>query len=98
MLDVPMFTADLPGVVDGRRTFFDELARLAKPEVELTVSEFADLVSRRLAESGSPFPGPWRTDRVPYLREPYGLLFTPTTPRGGSTLKAPRRQVRARSE
>ena len=42
MLDVPMFTADLPGVADGRRTLFHELARLARPEVELTVSEFAD--------------------------------------------------------
>ena len=52
MLDVPMFTADLPGVVDGRRTLFDELARLAKPEVELTVSEFADQYRVVAAELG----------------------------------------------
>ena len=51
MLDVPMFTADLPGVADGRRTLFGELTRLAKPEVELTVSEFADRYRVVAAES-----------------------------------------------
>src|ERR1700722_3121274 len=74
MLDVPMFTADLPGVADGRRILFDELARLAKPEVDLTVSEFADRYRVVAAESGSPFPGPWRTTRVPYWREALDCL------------------------
>jgi phage terminase large subunit GpA-like protein len=87
MLDVPMFTADLPGVVDGRRTLFDELARLAKPEVELTVSEFADKYRVVSPESGSPFPGPWRTDRVPYLREPMDCLG-PDHPARRVTVKA----------
>ena len=84
MLDVPHeeFTADLPGVADGRRILFDELARLAKPETELTVSEFADKYRVVSPESGSPFPGPWRTDRVPYLREPMDCL-TPIIHRGG---------------
>ena len=74
MLDVPRFTADLPGVADGRRILFDELARLARPEVDLTVSEFADKYRVVSPESGSPFPGPWRTSRVPYLREPTDCL------------------------
>ena len=87
MLDVPMFTADLPGVADGRRTLFHELARLARPEVELTVSEFADRYRVVAAESGSPFPGPWRTDRVPYLREPMDCLH-PNHPSRRVTVKA----------
>ena len=87
MLDVPRFTADLPGVADGRRTLFGELSRLAKPEVELTVSEFADRYRVVAAESGSPFPGPWRTDRVPYLREPMDCLH-PNHPSRRVTVKA----------
>jgi phage terminase large subunit GpA-like protein len=71
MLDVPH---DLPGVADGRRTLFAELARLAKPEAELSVSEFADRYRVVSPESGSPFPGPWRTDRVSYVREPTDCL------------------------
>ena len=38
------------------------------PDPVLTVTEWADK-ERRLAQSASPYPGPWRTDRVPYLRE-----------------------------
>jgi phage terminase large subunit GpA-like protein len=89
MLDVPHeeFTADLPGVADARRILFDELARLAKPETELTVSEFADKFRVVSPESGSPFPGPWRTNRVPYLREPMDCLH-PDHPSRRVTLKA----------
>lgn len=86
MLDVPMLTADLRGVADGRRVLFDELERLAKPEDELTVSEFADLYRVVSPESGSPFPGPWRTNRVPYLREPQDCLH-PDHPSRRVTLK-----------
>ena len=56
MLDVPMLTAELPGVADGRRVLFDELARLAKPETELTVSEFADKYRVVSPEFGLAFP------------------------------------------
>jgi phage terminase large subunit GpA-like protein len=38
-------------------------------------------------ESGSPFPGPWRTDRVPYLREPMDCLH-PDHPSRRVTVKA----------
>lgn len=91
MLDVPQdaerFKAELPGVADGRRTLFDELARLAKPEIELTVSEFADKYRVVSPEFGSPFPGPWRTDRVSYLREPMDCLH-PDHPSRRVTVKA----------
>ncbi len=73
-LDVQRLKADLPGLAAGRQTLFDEMARLAKPDVELTVSEYADLYRVVSPESGSPFPGPWRTDRLPYLREPMDCL------------------------
>jgi hypothetical protein len=82
MLDVPMFTADLPGVADGRRTLFDELARLAKPETELTVSEFAyNIASPRRSRA--------RLSRA--LGAPTAFLicanrwiaYTPITRRGG---------------
>ena len=61
MLDL---VSDLPGVADGRRILFDELARLAKPEVELTVSQFADRYRIVSPESGSPFPG--RGERIAF--------------------------------
>ena len=84
MLDVP--SPELQ-VAYGRQTLFAELARLAKPEVELTVSEFADRYRVVSPESGSPFPGPWRTDRVPYLREPMDCLH-PDHPSRRVTVKA----------
>ena len=73
-MDVERFTAELPGLAAGRQTLFDEMARLAKADVELTVSGHADLYRGVSPESGSPFPGPWRTDRVPCLREPMDCL------------------------
>ena len=56
-------------------------------DVELTVSEHANLYRLVSPESGSPFPGPWRTDRVPYLREPRDCLH-PDHPARRVTLKA----------
>src|SRR5580693_2496117 len=73
-MDVERFIASLPGLAAGRPTLFAELARLARPDIELTVSQFADKYRVVSPESGSPFPGPWRTDRVPYLREPMDCL------------------------
>ena len=54
--------------------------------LELTVSEYADLYRVVSPESGSPFPGPWRTYRVPYLREPMDCLH-PDHPARRVTLK-----------
>lgn len=39
-----------------------------RPETQQTVSEWADR-HRRLPKKSSAEPGPWRTDRTPYLRE-----------------------------
>ena len=44
-----------------------------RPEQALTVSEWADK-HRRLSSKASAEPGPWRTDRTPYLREPMDCL------------------------
>lgn len=40
------------------------------PDPERTVDAWADAERRVAAESGSPYPGQWSTDRVPYAREP----------------------------
>jgi phage terminase large subunit GpA-like protein len=46
-----------------------------RPETPLTVSEWADRY-RRLPEKSSAEPGPWRTDRTPYLREIMDCMST----------------------
>ena len=46
-----------------------------RPERALTVSEWAD-EHRRLSSKASAEPGPWRTSRTPYLREPMDELST----------------------
>jgi len=47
-----------------------------KPPEELTVSQWADK-KRRLSSESSAEPGPWRTYRTPYLREPMDALTDP---------------------
>ena len=44
-----------------------------RPEPDLTVSEWADRY-RMLSSKASAEPGPWRTSRTPYLREPMDVL------------------------
>ena len=46
-----------------------------RPEQPLKVSEWADK-HRRLSSKASAEPGPWRTNRTPYLREPMDCLST----------------------
>ena len=46
-----------------------------RPEATGTVSEWADQ-HRVLSGVGCPEPGPWRTSRAPYLREPMDCLST----------------------
>ena len=46
-----------------------------RPEQPLTVSEWSDKY-RRLSSKASAEPGPWRTNRTPYLREPMDCLST----------------------
>ncbi len=47
-----------------------------KPPENLTVSEWADK-KRRLSQESSAEPGPWRTTRTPYLREPMDAFTDP---------------------
>ncbi|MCK6444113.1 phage terminase large subunit family protein [Elstera cyanobacteriorum] len=50
------------------QAFVDAVWRRAlAPEPQLTVSEWAD--RHRVLDAKNAEPGPWRTDRVPYLRE-----------------------------
>jgi phage terminase large subunit GpA-like protein len=46
-----------------------------RPERQLTVSAWAD-AHRRLPKKSSAEPGPWRTDRTPYLREIMDCMST----------------------
>ena len=48
------------------------------PPPPMTVSEWSDK-HRRLSSKGSSEPGPWRTDRTPYLREPMNCLSVTNT-------------------
>lgn len=47
-----------------------------KPPDDLTVTEWAEK-NRRLSTEASAEPGPWRTDRTPYLREPMDSFTDP---------------------
>src|SRR5712691_9542182 len=50
----------------------------ARPDPPLTVSEWSDRY-RTLSQRASAEPGPWRTDRTPYLREIMDCL-SPSSP------------------
>jgi phage terminase large subunit GpA-like protein len=56
-------------------------AEAIAPDPRRTVSQWADDV--RIVDDDSPYPGQWRTDRVPYLREPMDV----------ATLSHPARRV-----
>lgn len=84
--DIAGLRANLPGLPSGRKTLFAALIAAGTPETDLTVSEHADRYRMVSPESGSPFPGAWRTDRVPYLREPMDCLH-PDHPARRVTLK-----------
>ena len=47
---------------------WESMAAAIEPDAPLTVSEWAD-AHRQLPKKSSAEPGPWRTDRTPYLRE-----------------------------
>jgi phage terminase large subunit GpA-like protein len=58
----------------GAKVLFGGLATATRPTEDLTISEWADRNRVVSAESGSPWPGEFRTHRVPYLREPQDCL------------------------
>jgi phage terminase large subunit GpA-like protein len=58
----------------GAKVLFGALAAASRPTEDLSISEHADRHRKVSAESGSPWPGEFRTARVPYLREPQDCL------------------------
>lgn len=63
-----------PSLPDGEAVLFAGLAAASKPVDNLTISEWADRHRIVSPESGSPWPGEFKTERVPYLREPQDCL------------------------
>lgn len=63
-----------PELPDGETVLFTGLEAASRPAEDLTISEHADRYRVVSSESGSPWPGPFRTERVPYLREPQDCL------------------------
>lgn len=55
---------------------FAKILKGMKPPENLTVSEWADQ-KRRLSPESSAEPGPWRTSRTPYLKEPMDAFSDP---------------------
>lgn len=60
-------------VLDGAALFRRHWRAGLAPEPAMTVSEWSDL-HRQLSSKASAEPGPWRTSRTPYLREPMDCL------------------------
>lgn len=58
----------------GAEVLFRGLEAASRPVEDLTISEWADRYRKVSPESGSPWPGDFVTDRVPYLREPQDCL------------------------
>ncbi|WP_167378262.1 terminase gpA endonuclease subunit, partial [Agrobacterium genomosp. 2] len=66
--------ARFPELVHGALVLFRGMAAASRPTEDLTISEFSDAYRKVSPESGSPWPGNFLTDRVPYLREPQDCL------------------------
>lgn len=63
-----------PHLPDGAVALFGGMAAASRPVEDLTITEHAERYRKVAAESGSPWPGDFRVDRVPYLREPQDCL------------------------
>lgn len=66
--------AAFPDLSDGGSVLFNSLEAASRQQDELTISQYSDLHRKVSPESGSPWPGDFVTDRVPYLREPQDCL------------------------
>lgn len=53
---------------DGGQIYRQSFLEGLRPDLDLTVSEWSDMY-RMLSSKASAEPGPWRTDRTPYLRD-----------------------------
>ena len=58
-----------------------------RPDPLLTVSEWADQ-HRRLSGKAASEPGPWRTNRTPYLREIMDCLSPASSPAAATSSRA----------
>lgn len=58
----------IEGLGDAVALVRSAIAQALRPDPRLTVSQWAD-ERRMLTSKTTPEPGPWRTERVPYLRE-----------------------------
>jgi len=65
-------------MADAALIYADAFREGLRPADPMTVAQWADR-HRVLSTKGSAEPGPWRTDRTPYLREPMECL-SPTSP------------------
>ena len=52
---------------DGGQIYRQSFLEGLRPDLDLTVSQWSDMY-RMLSSKASAEPGPWRTDRTPYLR------------------------------
>lgn len=59
----------IEGLASGQAVFGRAFAQVLRPAARLSVSQWAAQYRVVSDESGSPHPGPWRNDRVPYLAE-----------------------------
>jgi phage terminase large subunit GpA-like protein len=66
----------LAGIADGGQLWSQAFARVLRPRERLSLSTWSDRY-RQLAGKAASEPGPWRTDRTPYLREPMDALTDP---------------------
>jgi len=69
---------ELPSETVARDVFAAAFGAGIKPDPRITVSEWADQ-NRRLGTRSSAEPGPWRTSRTPYLKEPMDALSSTST-------------------
>ena len=60
-------------MANGATVYREAFLAGLRPDPPMTVSEWADAY-RVLSSKASAEPGPWRTDRTPYLREPMDCL------------------------
>lgn len=65
-------------MLDGGTVYKQAFLEGLRPDPDLTVSEWADQY-RMLSNKASAEPGPWRTDRTPYLREIMDCMSSSST-------------------
>ncbi|WP_182417137.1 terminase gpA endonuclease subunit [Bartonella sp. HY038] len=72
-LSPSLFLNDL-NLRNGREVLFSAFEAASRKVEDLSISEYSDRYRMVSAESGSPWPGKFKTARVPYLREPQDCL------------------------